>query len=143
MLQEAAKEFEMEMTLTPHEPFSYENRGQISLDQDQWDEAIKFFRQALARQPKMPKSLAGIGKAYLQKGDTAQAIRYLKEAIALDPEAATFHYQLGQAYRKAGQAEAAATEFATTQRLQAAAREKQAEQLSGKAPLPSLPGQKP
>jgi tetratricopeptide (TPR) repeat protein len=143
MLQEARKEFDTEMTITPQEPWSYENRGEVCLDLGQTDAAVRFFRLALARRPRLPKSLAGLGKAYIRKGQTAQGIRYLKDAIAIEPGTATFHYQLGQAYLKAGEREEAKQEMATAENLQAAAREKQAEQLSGRLPSPPLPAQEP
>jgi Tfp pilus assembly protein PilF len=63
--QEAGKEFDTEMTVTPQEPWSYENRGLVCLDLGQTDAAIKYFRLALARNSQLPKSLAGLAKAYL------------------------------------------------------------------------------
>lgn len=41
MLQEVAKAFDTGMTLAPHEPWSYENRGAVCVDLGQWDQAIK------------------------------------------------------------------------------------------------------
>ena len=74
------------MTITPQEPWSYENRREVCLDQGQPDQAVHFFRLALARESRSPKSLAGIGKAYVRKGDPAQAARYLAQAIAFEPD---------------------------------------------------------
>jgi len=77
-----------------------------------------------------------LGKAYFRKGETAEAIRYLKEGVEGEPETASLHYQLGQAYLKMGQHEEAEKEMAVAQKLQATTREKQAEVLAGKLPLP-------
>jgi tetratricopeptide (TPR) repeat protein len=117
----------------------YENRGEVCLDQGQPDQAIHFFRLALARESRSPKSLTGIGKAYVRKGDPAQAARYLAQAIAFEPDNAAFHYQLGQAYLKSGRREEGTQELTAAQQLQDAARNKQAEKLSGKLPLPPVP----
>jgi tetratricopeptide (TPR) repeat protein len=131
------------MTITPQEPWSYENRGEVCLDLGQTDMAIKFYREALARRAQLPKSLAGLGKAYLRKGESAPSIRYLKEAIAIEPGIGNYHYQLGQAYLKAGRRAEAKEEMAMAEKLQAEAREKQALQLSGKMPSPEVPESKP
>src|SRR6516165_1209306 len=65
------------MAITPDEPWSYENRGTIYLDQGVADHAIAMFEKALALNPKMPLSLAGLGKAYIQKSKPEEAIPYL------------------------------------------------------------------
>jgi tetratricopeptide (TPR) repeat protein len=62
MLQKAGKEFDQEMAITPQEPWSYENRGEVCLDLGQTDMAIKFYREALARRAQLPNSLAGWGE---------------------------------------------------------------------------------
>jgi hypothetical protein len=67
----------------------------------------------------------------------------LKDALAIEPDIASYHYQLGQAYLKAGQRAEPEKEMATTEKLQAEAREKQEMQLSGKMPSLPLPGPKP
>jgi len=95
MLQKAGKESDQEMTITPQEPWSYENRGEVCLDLGQTDMAIKFYREALARRAQLPKSLARLGKAYLRSGETAQGIRYLKEAVGIEPGIGSYRYQLG------------------------------------------------
>jgi tetratricopeptide (TPR) repeat protein len=50
ILEKAGKEFDLEMTITPREPWSYENRGEVCLDLGQTDMSIKFYREALAPQ---------------------------------------------------------------------------------------------
>jgi Tfp pilus assembly protein PilF len=61
----------------------------------------------------------------------------------LQPDSANIHYQLGQAYLKTGRRAEAKKEMDEAGRLQAEARGKQEERISGKLPAPEAPGQQP
>jgi Flp pilus assembly protein TadD len=135
----AAAEFEKEMQISPDEPWSYESRGNLWIDAGNADRAIPLFQKALKLNAQMPDSLAGLAKAYFRLGHTGEATTYLKRAIELEPDNAKFHYQLGRAFLKGGQRAEAQKEFALQQKYQSQAREKQAEQLSGKLPPPVGP----
>ena len=97
------------------------------------------FDRALKLNPKLPLSLAGLSKAYLREGKSPQAIAALKKAVELQPDSANIRYQLGQALLKAGRREEAQKELDQAQKLQAQAREEQAEKISGKLPAPKGP----
>jgi len=130
------------MAVSPREPWSFEYRGVLYLDTGNPDHALAMFRKALALNPKLPQSLAGIGKAFVRKGQPAKALPYLTKAVALEPDSANLHYQLGQAYLKAGDRPVGEKEMAEASRLQAAARARQADQLSGQGE-PPLSGKLP
>jgi hypothetical protein len=66
--------------------------------------------------------------------DFARTILHIGDYLFIEPR---------KAYLKAGRQEEAKQEMATAEYLQAAAREKQAEQLSGKLLSPPLPAQEP
>jgi hypothetical protein len=53
------------------------------------------------------------------------------------------HFQLGQAYLKTGQREKAQKEITEAGRLQAGARKKFEDTVSGKLPAPQAPGEMP
>ena len=121
-----------EMEERNREPWSYESRAAIWLDQGKPEIAIPLFNKALALNPTMPDSLSGLGKAYLKQSRPQEALTYLKQAVQLQPDSANFHYQLGQAYLKSGDREEAQKQFDETSRLQAESLQKQTDRLTVK-----------
>jgi uncharacterized protein HemY len=61
----------------------------------------------------------------------------------MQPDSANLHYQLGQAYLKVGRRDEAKKQMDEAGKLQAEAREKQEDRISGKLPAPAAPGQQP
>jgi tetratricopeptide (TPR) repeat protein len=135
----AADQYKLEMSLTPDDPASAENLGSVYLEQGDPDGALASFRQALKIDPKLPKSWDGMGKAYLRKNLPEQAIPCFQRALNLAPDSAKMHFQLGQAYLKIGAREKAQKEISEAGRLQAKARKKFEDTVSGKLPPPQAP----
>ncbi|MGH9406165.1 MAG: tetratricopeptide repeat protein [Terriglobia bacterium] len=135
-LKEAGEEFDQEMALHPSQPWAYQERGRLWVRLGSGDKAVPLFQEALRIDSKLPLSLAGLGGAYLLEGKTNQAIHDLRQALILEPDSADFHYQLGRAYLKAKQKARAQEQFAQAEKLQAKAREEQAEELTGHLPPP-------
>lgn len=136
MLKEAGKEFDEEIALDPSQPWAYQDRARLWVRLDSGDKAVPLFQKALRINPKLPISLAGLGEAYLLEGKTNQAVYYLLQALGQEPDSADFHYQLGRAYLRAKQKAKAQEQFAEAEKLQAQAREEQADKLSGHLPPP-------
>jgi Flp pilus assembly protein TadD len=84
-----------------------------------------------------------MGKAYLHKNRPEQAIPCFQRALDLAPDSARMHFQLGQAYLKVGQHEKAQSEIREAGRLQAEARKKFEDTVSGKLPPPQAPAGMP
>lgn len=136
MLKEAREEFDKEIALDPSQPWAYQEQGRLWVRLGSSDKAVPLFQEALRIDSKLPLSFAGLGGAYLLEGKTNQAIHELRQALALEPDSADFHYQLGHAYLKTGQKTKAQEQFAVAEKLQAKAREEQAEEISGHLPPP-------
>jgi len=96
------------------------NLATVLIDRNQFDEALPLLQQAGQIAPNDWKILAQLGRLYAAKGDLTAARDVLERAVRIEPEKASLHFQLGQVYKKSGAAEKAQTEFAVTQKLQAA-----------------------
>jgi tetratricopeptide (TPR) repeat protein len=140
-LDQAAAQYKAEMPLTPDDAGSAENLGLVYLEQGDPDKALATLQQALKIDPNLYKSLDGMGKAYLRKDQPQQAIPYFQRALAIAPDSAKMHFQLGQAYLKTGQRENARKEINEAAHLQAEARRKFEETVSGKLPAPRAPSE--
>jgi Flp pilus assembly protein TadD len=58
-----------------------------------------------------------LGKILLARGSASEALPHLEVAARLSPDDPIVHYQLGLAYQRLGNADLAAREFETFQRL--------------------------
>jgi Flp pilus assembly protein TadD len=136
MLDQAAVQFKKEVTITPDEPWAYDDLGTIYFDQGDLAKAGEMFRKALALDARMPPSLAGLGKTLLRQGQPTEALPYLSRAVENQPDNASYHFLLGQAYTKLGKRVEAEKQFADARKIQIAVVESQAPKLpDANAPL--------
>ncbi|MCU1267826.1 MAG: Tetratricopeptide repeat protein [Acidobacteria bacterium] len=99
---EAAREFEREVALNPHDIQARYSLGDVLLAGQNLERGLALIRGVLQAQPEHAEARYALGKALLQRGDTAGAIDNLEQASKLEPENPEFHFHLGQAYVAAG-----------------------------------------
>jgi tetratricopeptide (TPR) repeat protein len=117
-LQEAAKAFTEELTISPEDSASEFQLGQIAQVQGRAEEAQSHFKAALKLSPQFVSAMIALGRLYVQQKQYQPAIDLLKRATELQPENEAAHYALLTAYRDAGQRDKAMAEKATLDRLQ-------------------------
>ncbi|WP_170564455.1 M48 family metalloprotease [Ruegeria atlantica] len=90
------------LEVRPDDPFFYELKGQILLENRKLDDAIKAYGQAVEMAPNDPLLLAGYGRALLADGQTTDALKVLEKARARDYRNARLMQDLGMAYAEVG-----------------------------------------
>jgi len=101
-LQDAAREFEQELVLSPNDLQAKYHLAFVILAQQQTDRGIALMREVVREQPDFADARYELGKALLQKGDVKGSVESLEIAARLKPDQAHVHYQLGRAYLAAG-----------------------------------------
>src|SRR5262249_40260163 len=79
----AVADFNEAMRLDPKNPFSYYNRGVVSLDRREYDRAITDFGESLSRDKTYTAALTNRGIAYERKGDKERARADFDAALAM------------------------------------------------------------
>ncbi len=90
------------LAIRPDDPYYYELKGQILLENRQPQEAIAAYGQAVEMAPNDALILAGYGRALLAQGNTKFALQALEKARARDYRNARLMQDLGVAYAKVG-----------------------------------------
>jgi len=116
-LQEARKQFEAELALSPADAVCHYQIGQILLAEQQPAEAAARFEQAVRLSPEFPEALVALARTRLNGRRTGEAIELLERAAKLQPQMEAAHYNLMLAYRNAGRTEEAQREKAEIDRL--------------------------
>jgi tetratricopeptide (TPR) repeat protein len=99
---EAMKEFERELALSPSDTAAKFSLGDMLLAGKEVERGLVLIREVIQASPDHSEARYALGKALLQRGDIAGAIDNLERASKLAPEKPEIHYQLGQAYLAAG-----------------------------------------
>ncbi|HEY8187473.1 MAG TPA: tetratricopeptide repeat protein [Pyrinomonadaceae bacterium] len=99
---EAMKEFERELALSPNDTAAKFSLGDMLLAGKEVERGLVLIREVIQASPDHSEARYALGKALLQRGDIAGAIDNLERASKLAPEKPEIHYQLGQAYLAAG-----------------------------------------
>jgi Flp pilus assembly protein TadD len=100
-LQDAAREFEQELSLNPADFQARYHLAFVFLSQQE-ERGIKLMQEIVRDRPDFGDARYELGKALLQKGDVKGSVENLEIAARLQPDQAHVHYQLGRAYIAAG-----------------------------------------
>ncbi len=90
------------LSIRPDDPFYYELKGQILLENRRVQEAVAAYGQAVDMAPNDALILAGYGRALLAQGQTKDALQVLEKARARDYRNLRLMQDLGVAYAKVG-----------------------------------------
>ncbi len=101
-LAKARAAIDAALAIRPDDPFYYELKGQILLENRQVPEAVLAYRQAVDMAPNDALVLAGYGRSLLVQGQTKNALQVLEKARQRDYRNARLMQDLGVAYAKVG-----------------------------------------
>lgn len=118
VLDQARKEFEVELKLNPTDAVAHYQIGQILLAQQKRDDAFARFEHAAALSPDFPEPLLAIAKLRLEAHKNDEAIQLLEKVLRLQPANEGAHYSLMMAYRHAGRTQDALRQKAELEKLQ-------------------------
>ncbi|MDA7966963.1 M48 family metalloprotease [Ruegeria sp.] len=90
------------LEIRPDDPFYYDLKGQILLENRRVNEAISAYGYAVEMAPNDPLILAGYGRALLVDGQVNKALQVLEKARARDYRNARLMRDLGSAYAQVG-----------------------------------------
>ncbi|TMV06445.1 tetratricopeptide repeat protein [Ruegeria sediminis] len=90
------------LAIRPEDPFYYELKGQILLENRRGEQAIAAYKKAVDLAPRDSLILAGYGRALLGAGRAEQALESLEAARARDYRNARLMQDLGLAYAQTG-----------------------------------------
>ncbi|MCA0927352.1 M48 family metalloprotease [Ruegeria profundi] len=90
------------LAIRPDDPFYYELKGQILLENRQLQDAVTAYSNAVDKAPNNALILAGYGRALLASGQTKKALQALEKARERDYLNARLMHDLGMAYAKVG-----------------------------------------
>ncbi|MGO8785968.1 MAG: tetratricopeptide repeat protein [Terriglobia bacterium] len=116
-LDAARKEFEQELQISPADPASEYELGEMAREARNWNDAVEHFGRALSSDPDFPPALVGLGKSLVSAGRAAEAVAPLEKAVKLTPGDPVAHYQLSFAYRRVGREAEAQKELALYRQL--------------------------
>jgi tetratricopeptide (TPR) repeat protein len=111
-LEEARKEFEVELSINPGDAGSEYELGEMAREGRKWNEAIEHFGRAAKLDPQFSNALIGLGKSLVSAGQASKALAPLERAVKLDPGNEVAHYQLSFAYLRVGREADAKRELA-------------------------------
>ena len=109
------------VALQPKDPYYWELKGQILLENRRYSAAIKAYQTATKLDPNNPLILGGYGKALLTKNsqiNNIKALKILTKARNLDGKDAVILHHLGTAFSRSGQNGQAALTIAERYALQ-------------------------
>lgn len=104
---EAAKTYDLALTIRPHKDHVHNNYGSLLLSQGKMQEALTQFSDAYRLDPINPVFNKNVGKTMLRLGDDAQAVRFLERARDFGAVEGDVYAYLGEAYAKVGRFPAA------------------------------------
>ncbi len=101
-LTRARNAIDQALSIRPDDPFYYDLKGQILLENRRVKEAIAAYGTAVEMAPNDPLILAGYGRALLVDGQVKTALQALEKARARDYRNARLMRDLGSAYAQVG-----------------------------------------
>lgn len=89
----------------------YNNRGNVYLSMNLYNEAIAELNKALKIDPELSVLYYNLGRAYSSKGMNKEAIANFKKVLKINPSQTDIHNNLGMLYEKMGNVEDAISHF--------------------------------
>lgn len=117
-LDQAAREFQSELKLSPEDSAADYQLAQIAQVQGNSAAAKSHYERALEYSPRFVAALIALGKIHAQNKQYDQALSLLSRAVEAQPDNEAAHYALLTVYRNTGKMEQAKAEKATLDRLQ-------------------------
>jgi len=112
-LDEALKEFEKSIKISPDNPVIHFWIGKIYYFKMEPERAIAKFKKVLELEPENHHALSMIGKILASNRDKLdEAVNYLNKAIKISPDYAEAHFDLGRIYAFKGDIKRSLAEFA-------------------------------
>jgi tetratricopeptide (TPR) repeat protein len=102
-LTDAVSHYRKAIELAPNYHETYNNLGDVFLDQLQFGEAVTCYRRAVELAPHLPRGHFMLGKALQDQGHLDEAIICYRNAIKLHPNLPKGYYNLGFALAAQGQ----------------------------------------
>ncbi|GAA6182115.1 MULTISPECIES: M48 family metalloprotease [unclassified Shimia] len=102
-LAKAISHINQSLAIRPNDAFYYELKGQIYLENRQFQNAVTAYRKANDLAPRNALILGGLGRALLAVKRPKEALNYLEQARDLDFRDARVLRDLGSAYSQTGQ----------------------------------------
>jgi tetratricopeptide (TPR) repeat protein len=116
-VDQAAKEFELELRGDPTNANAAYEIGEIYRTQGQFEQAHKYFEQAVEHYPGFEQAQLALGGVLTKLGKPTIAIAHLRTAIALNAKSQVAYYRLAQAHRALGETAEMKEALAQFQRL--------------------------
>lgn len=124
---EAEQDFQAAVAINPEYYDSWNNLGQLKLDQNELEAAVGYYRKALRYRRSSPKTLNNLGTCLARQGQLAEAATLYEEALRLDPEYLSARNNYARALGALGRADEA-----NVQLQRAEATRRRAEQLGAR-----------
>jgi tetratricopeptide (TPR) repeat protein len=110
-MAEAAAAYRKILALRPDVADTYNNLGNVLIDQGKLDEAAAQFQRAVTLEPGLVEAHNNLGAALRKQGKLEQALAHLEQAIARRPDFAEAYYNLGNVLKDQGKLQQAAVQF--------------------------------
>jgi len=110
-IDEAAREFERELALSPENAVAEFELGEIARERDQLDRARAHLLRAVRYNQDFFEAQVALGRLLLKEGKAREAIAHLEVASHLEPRDKLSHYLLASAYKSLGDPDAARREL--------------------------------
>ena len=97
-LEEAGKEFDLELRLSPSDPYPNFFAGVVASSMADHPKAVRFLSTAVRLKPDLSPAHLFLGQSQMEMGDDAAAEVSLRKAIALNKDPSTNSFQIRRAY---------------------------------------------
>jgi tetratricopeptide (TPR) repeat protein len=119
-VQEAKRDFELELKIDPQNAGAEGVLGEIAATAGDTAGAIDHYRRATTLDSGFAEAYVGLGSALVAEKRYAEAVPALETAVKLSPDDPTAHYNLATALSRVGRKEEADREFAIHRKMQEA-----------------------
>jgi tetratricopeptide (TPR) repeat protein len=120
MVQEAKRNFELELKIDPQNAGAEGVLGEIAVKAGDQAGAIDHFKRATTLDSGFAEAYIGLGSSLVAEKRFAEAVQPLETAVKLAPEDPRAHYNLAVALSRVGRKEDADREFAIHRKMQEA-----------------------
>jgi tetratricopeptide (TPR) repeat protein len=120
---EAAREFERELALSPENATAEFELGEIAREHGQPDKARQHLLRAVHYNPDFFEAQIALGRLLLKENKAREAIVHLEVAARLEPRAKLSHYLLASAHKSLGDQDAARRELDLYRKLNASGKQ--------------------